>query len=81
METQEYRRIRLVLSTNKKSDAFHVSEWPFSVGGFLYVRFFVSFFFLRQHSHNSLDSGWLFQHSSKDRQQAGQWHKISDQNM
>lgn len=51
METHKHthtqcRRIRLVLSTNKKSVPFHASEWPFfRCWGFLYVRVCLDSFF------------------------------------
>lgn len=75
METHTVQKDKAVLSINTKSVPFHRSERPFSVALSLFS------FFLHQHPHNSSDSGWLFQHGSKDRQHTGQWGQITDQDM
>lgn len=47
----QYRKIRLVLSTNKKSVSFHVSEWPFTGGAFFMFMFGGLFIFFRTSIH------------------------------
>lgn len=79
METRTVQEDKAVLSTNKKSVPFHVGEWPFSVGA---VFIFISVSF---HSSGSIRTialiqGGFFSMAPKT-QRAGQWGKISDQDM